>query len=88
MIKSRNRFLFVLVVSVCLCLGAMLMGSPLAAQSTYGSVTGTVEDASGAAVPDATVTLTSATTDFKATFTTGAGRRIYVRQPEPGVLHG
>jgi hypothetical protein len=84
MIKSRNRFLFVLVVSVCLCLGAMLMGSPLAAQSTYGSVTGTVRDASGAAVPDATVTLTSATTDFKASFTTGADGEYTFVNLNPG----
>ena len=64
MIKSRNHFLLVLVVGVCLCFAAMLMASPLAAQSTYGSVTGTITDASGSAVPDATVTLTSSTTDF------------------------
>ena len=79
MIKSRNHFLLVLVVGVCLCFAAMLMASPLAAQSTYGSVTGTVTDASGSAVPDATVTLTSATTDFKATFTTsGDGQYTFV----------
>ncbi len=84
MIKSRNRFLFVLVVSVCLCLGAMLMGSPLAAQSTYGSITGTIRDASGAAVPDATVTLTSATTDFRATFTTGADGEYTFVNLNPG----
>ena len=56
---SRNRFVLALVLGACFCLAALLMGSPLAAQSTYGSVTGTVSDASGSAVPDATVTLTS-----------------------------
>jgi hypothetical protein len=84
MIKSRNHFLFVFAVGVCLCLGAVLLGSPLAAQSTFGSITGTVQDASGAAVPDATVTLTSSTTDFKSSFTTGAGGEYTFVNLNPG----
>jgi Carboxypeptidase regulatory-like domain len=79
MIKPCDRILSALALGICLCLAAMLMGSPLSAQSTYGSVTGTVSDASGSAVPDATVTLTSATTDFKASFTTsGDGQYTFV----------
>src|ERR1700691_5764837 len=81
---SRNRFLLVLFACLCVCLGAMLMGSPLSAQSTFGSITGTVTDASGSAVPDAAVTLTSSTTDFKSTFTTGAGGEYTFVNLNPG----
>src|ERR1700734_2740213 len=70
--KSANRFPFVLAVGICICLAAMLLGSPLSAQSTFGSISGTVADASGSAVPDAQVALTSAATSAKQTFTTGA----------------
>jgi hypothetical protein len=70
--KSPNRFLVVLAVGFCICLAAMLLGSPLAAQSTFGSVSGSVTDASGAAVPDTQVTLTNVGTSAKQTYTTGA----------------
>src|SRR5277367_704242 len=70
--KSPNRFLCVLAIGFCICLAAMLMGSPLSAQSTFGSVSGTVTDASGSAVPDAQVTLTNVNTASKQTYTTGA----------------
>jgi hypothetical protein len=48
----------------------MLLSSPLAAQSTFGSISGTVTDASGSAVAGAQLTLTSAATSAKQTFTT------------------
>ena len=72
MIKSRNRFLFVSLVCLCVCLAAMLTGSPLSAQSTFGSISGSVTDASGSAVPDAQVTLTNIGTSAKQTYTTGS----------------
>jgi hypothetical protein len=74
--QSPNRLLFVLAVGICFCFAAMLLGSPLAAQSTFGSISGTVADASGAAVPDAQVTLTSAGTGAKQAYTT-SGDGLY-----------
>ena len=77
--QLRNRFPFALVFALCLCLAAMLTGSPALAQSTYGSITGTVVDASSSAVPDAQVTLTSAATSATRTFTTtGDGAYSFV----------
>jgi hypothetical protein len=70
--KSSNRILLVLAVGICICLAAMLLGSPLSAQSTFGSISGSVTDASGAAVPDTQVTLTNIGTAAKQTYTTGA----------------
>jgi Carboxypeptidase regulatory-like domain len=69
--KSANRFAYVLAVGICICLAAMLLGSPLSAQSTFGSISGSVADASGSAVPDAQVTLTSSATGAKQTYATG-----------------
>src|SRR5271155_449013 len=69
--KSPNRFLLVFAVGICFCLAAMLVGTPLAAQSTFGSISGGVTDASGAAVADAQVTLTSSATSAKQTYATG-----------------
>ncbi len=71
MIKSSDRFLRALAISLLFCVAAMLLSSPLAAQSTFGSISGTVMDASGSAVADAQVTLTSVATSAKQTFTTG-----------------
>ena len=82
--KSPNRFLCVLAIGFCICLAAMLMGSPLSAQSTFGSISGTVTDASGAAVADAQVTLTNVGTSAKQTYTTGADGLYSVRELESG----
>src|SRR5580658_6415887 len=82
--KPCGRILAALALGVCLCLAAMLLGSPVSAQSTFGSITGTVTDASGSAVPDALVTLTSTTTDFKATFTTGGDGQYTFVNLNPG----
>jgi hypothetical protein len=70
--KSSDRFLRVFVIAFCFCLASMLLGSPLAAQTTFGSISGTVTDASGSAVTGAQVTLSNDATSAKQTFTTGA----------------
>ena len=56
------------VLSAILLLSSSLL---LRAQSTYGSLTGTVTDASGAAVAGATVTLTNTATEEKQIQSTG-----------------
>ena len=70
--NTRNRIFLGVAFGLCLCVCAMLMGSPLAAQSTFGAITGTVTDATGAAVPGAAVTLTNEGTGATQTVTTGA----------------
>ena len=48
-------------------------GSPAGAQGTSGTIAGTVQDPSGAAVPGATVTVTSGTTEAGTAVTDAAG---------------
>lgn len=45
-----------LVLAICACMGQLLC-VPASAQSVYGSIFGTVSDSSGAAVPNATITV-------------------------------
>jgi hypothetical protein len=60
----RFVVLTLLELALCLCV-AGLFSEPLAAQTTYGSIAGTVTDASGAAIADAQVTLTNLATTEK-----------------------
>ena len=69
--KSFERSFAVLALGLCLCLVALLTGSPVSAQSTFGSLSGTVTDSSGSAIPDAQVVLTSLATGASQTLTTG-----------------
>jgi len=66
----RNLVVSSLAVLLALCCLAPF-SAPVAAQSTFGSISGSVTDASGAAMPDATVTLTSSATAAKQTVTSG-----------------
>lgn len=69
---------------VCLFLAGSLASSQLWAQSTYGTVTGSVVDSSGAAITGAEVTLTSLGTGEKRTQPSGAdGLFTFVNVP-PG----
>jgi len=60
----RIAVLIALQLALCLCVLG-LFGGPAAAQTTYGSIAGTVSDASGAAIADAQVTLTNLATTEK-----------------------
>ena len=68
---SSGRSFVALALAICFCLAAMITGTPVAAQSTFGSLSGTVTDSSGSAIPDAKVTLTSLATGSTATLSTG-----------------
>src|SRR6202041_3905469 len=69
--KSFERLFAALALGLCLCLVAMLTGSPVSAQSTFGSLSGTVTDSSGSAIPDAQVVLTNLATGASQSLTTG-----------------
>jgi hypothetical protein len=69
--KSFERSLVALALGLCFVVAAMLTGTPVAAQSTFGSLSGTVTDSSGSAIPDAKVTLTSLATGAAQTVSTG-----------------
>src|SRR5262245_15024355 len=58
--------LFALSLTLCLALGVTTFGTTFG-QAVYGSIFGTVTDSSGAAVPNATVTITNAGTNVSET---------------------
>src|SRR6266478_1758230 len=71
--KSRIQCLVKFALGVSLLVACIVMLSqPARAQSTYGTVTGSVVDASGAAIADAQVTLTNLGTSEKRTQSTGS----------------
>ncbi len=66
----RSSFVFLLGLALCiLFMGAL--SSQTYAQSTYGTVSGTITDTSGGAIADVQVTLTNQGTGEKRTQTTG-----------------
>src|SRR5271157_5356658 len=70
----RNlRFSFIFLLGLTLCLLFMgVFSSQTYAQSTYGTISGTITDPSGGAIADVQVTLTNQGTGEKRTQTTGA----------------
>src|SRR5256885_13522090 len=67
--QRQSAFRSILVATIVAVLLALC--EPLAAQVRFGGVVGTVTDAAGASVPDATVTLMNVGTNEKRTSTTG-----------------
>jgi Carboxypeptidase regulatory-like domain/TonB dependent receptor len=68
----RNFRIGSFAIVVALCLACICLFSPPShAQSTYGSLSGTVTDASGGAIPAVLVTLTNLDTGSKLTRSTG-----------------
>jgi hypothetical protein len=59
------------VAALSLIVVLAILSLPLDAQSTYGSISGTIVDSSGAALPGAKVTLTNSSTGEKRTETSG-----------------
>jgi len=67
-----------------LLLGAMLFALPAGAQTLYGSITGTVTDAQGAAVPGATVTTINVGTQHTVSVPTDSDGNYTLRNLLPG----
>jgi hypothetical protein len=71
--KVQIHSLAAFALGICFAVASMaILSEPVSAQSTYGTVTGSVTDSSGGAVPDARVTLTNLGTSEKRTQTTGS----------------
>src|SRR6266850_282903 len=70
--KTHTKSLVVFALGLSFCVACLVVVSPPSrAQSTYGTVNGSVTDASGAAIADAQVTLTNLGTSEKRTQSTG-----------------
>ncbi len=64
--SRRHRFLVLLVLAVGFR-GQCVLEPPAFAQTTSGTINGSVHDESGAAIPDADVTLTAQATSIQIT---------------------
>jgi Carboxypeptidase regulatory-like domain/TonB dependent receptor len=69
--KLRSGAASAFRLALCFCL-ILIFSVPVRAQTTYGSITGTVTDSSGAAITDAQVTLTNLGTSDNRIESTGA----------------
>src|SRR5882762_4709770 len=70
--KTHTKSLVAFALGLSFCVACLVVVSPPSrAQSTYGTVNGSVTDASGAAIADAQVTLTNLGTSEKRTQATG-----------------
>src|SRR5215510_2485164 len=74
---------FALSLTLCLTLVAATFGTTFG-QAVYGSVFGTVTDSSGAAVPDATVTITNTGTNVSETTKTNVSGNYNQTRLNPG----
>ena len=65
----------------------MLLSVPVAAQSDRGTLTGTVQDGSGAVIPEAKVTLTNTQTGVSFNVPTNSAGDYTVPQLQPGIYN-
>ncbi len=72
------------LITATLFVGMSLSGVKLHAQAISGDLVGTVVDASGAAIPNATVTATNTATQTKSTTTANASGEYRISNLEPG----
>ncbi|MBZ5564227.1 MAG: TonB-dependent receptor [Acidobacteriia bacterium] len=72
-------------ISVVLCLGMLCGPAPLRAQSSFGTIAGTVTDASQAAVPDASITVTNVQTGVARQTKTDQAGNYQVQSLIPGM---
>src|SRR6267378_3362529 len=71
--KTHTKSLVVFALGLSFCVACLVVVSPPSrAQSTYGTVNGSVTDSSGAAIADAQVALTNLSTSEKRTQSTGS----------------
>ena len=80
----RHQSMFAVLAAAILLL-AVAAHSPLKAQVLYGSIVGTVEDPTGAIIPGATITLTSADTGIKREVEADQQGRYSILNAPPGV---
>src|SRR5262245_34528813 len=79
-----TRFLMRAAVAALLSCAMTLLALPAGAQTLYGSITGTVTDTQGAAVPGATVTATNTGTQHQVSVPTDSDGNFTLRNLLPG----
>jgi outer membrane receptor protein involved in Fe transport len=82
--KSRRRFIFNPWLAVVLAATIWVLPASAVSQVLYGSLTGTITDSSGAAVPGATVTITNENTGLELMAVTGPTGTYTIRNIEGG----
>jgi hypothetical protein len=73
-----------LVIGFCLLMGLWGLHTPLLGQEKFGSLNGTVTDASGAILPGVTVSVTNKSTTRSRTIVTGSDGTYTFKDLEPG----
>src|SRR5690349_19641304 len=81
--KIRKSGVLLLTAS-CLLVGMWVENTSLLAQEKFGSLNGTVTDASGGVLPGVTVSVTNKTTNRSRTITTGSDGTYTFNDLEPG----
>ena len=85
--REAFRVLLEWAAAACLAVVLGLLPTTAAAQVLYGSMTGTVTDSSGAAIPGATVTIKDEQTGLALSAVTRLNRNLYHPQHHRRHLH-